>query len=173
MEEKQAQFERLYDTYVDAIFNYLGYRLGNRERAIELTQEVFMKVWQHINSDKPIEYEKAFLYIIAKRLFINEIRVPERTFSLDAMTEDTSFEIPDHTDKTEASAETTELWQAVATLSPPVQELLRLRYHDGLSVGEIATIFEAKENTISMRISRAIAELQKIYAGKIEPHHEQ
>ncbi len=165
MEEKKAEFERLYDTYVDAIFNYLGYRLGNRERARELTQEVFMRVWQHLVADKPIEYEKAFLYTIAKRLFINEIRVPERKFSLDAMQEETAFDIPDNSDKTEANAETAELWQAVATLSPPVQELLRLRYHDGLSVQEIALLFEAKENTISMRISRAIEQLQKIYSG--------
>ena len=167
MVEKKAQFERLYDTHVDAIFNYLGYRLGNRERARELTQEVFMRVWQHIVSEKPIEYEKAFLYTIAKRLFINEIRVPEKTFSLDLMQEETAFDIPDHTDKTESSAETAELWQAVATLSPPVQELMRLRYHDGLSVQEIAQLFEAKENTISMRISRAIEQLQKVYSGTI------
>lgn len=167
MDEKKVQFEHLYDTYVEAIFNYLGYRLGNRERARELTQEVFMRVWQQLVADKPIEYEKAFLYTIAKRLFINEIRVPKETFSLDALEEDTSYQIPDHTDKTEATAETTELWQAVATLSPPVQELLRLRYHDGLSVTEIAQILEAKENTVSMRISRAIVELQKIYSGTI------
>ena len=83
------------------------------------------------------------------------------------MQEETAFDIPDHTDKTESSAETAELWQAVATLSPPVQELMRLRYHDGLSVQEIAQLFEAKENTISMRISRAIEQLQKVYSGTI------
>lgn len=163
MEHARHQFEHLYDTYVDAIFHYLAFRLGDRERAKELTHEVFIRVWGHLSAHKPIEYEKAFLYTIAKRLFINEIRAPDNTFSLDAMTETGHADIPDVHTSVVNDAQVEELWRHVATLPPATQELLRLRYQDGLAVQDIAQILESKENTVSMRLARATEQLKTLY----------
>lgn len=167
MEDKKAQFERLYDLHADAIFRYFAWRVSDRERAKELTNEVFMRLWRHLAGGGEIEYEKTFLYTIAKRLFINEIRTPDTTFSLDALSEDTAFEVKDEDVSILAAAEGTELWSVIATLPPPTPELLQLRYRDGLSVKEIATIFESKETAISMRIARAITHLRSLYEPPI------
>lgn len=163
MEETQKQFEQLYDTHADAIFRYLLWRLKERERALELTQEVFMRLWRHLVAGKSLEYEKAFLYIIAKRLFINEIRQDEQHFSLDD--EDAGYDdtLPDKTIDVMRDAEHEELWRCIGTLSPGTNELLQLRYKDGLSVQEIAIILGAKENTVSMRLNRALSYLKSRY----------
>lgn len=169
MEEKKVLFGSLYDEHADAIFRYLAYRLGDRERAKELTQEVFMRLWRHLAAGKPVEYEKAFLYTIAKRLFINDIRGAAAAYSLEATEDATGFEPVDTSQNLQTSAELSELWDLVATLPPATAELLRLRYQDGLSVEDIATLFDAKQNTISMRISRAIEHLKKIYRPHQDP----
>ncbi len=74
MDKRLIWFETLYDTHADALWKHLYHRLGDNERAKELMQEVFLKAWQYVLQGKQIEHEKAFLYRIAKNLFINEIR---------------------------------------------------------------------------------------------------
>jgi RNA polymerase sigma-70 factor (ECF subfamily) len=155
-------FERLYDEYVDAIFAYLARRLGDRERAKELTHEVFVRLWKQLAEQKPITHERAFLYTIAKRLFINEIRAPERTYSLDVLTEQ-GFDAPEAGLGADMITEASLLWQYIATLPPATAELLRLRYQDGLPVQDIAQIFAVSETAISMRLNRAIEKLQQLY----------
>ncbi len=157
-----STFERLYDEYVDAIFAYLARRLGNRERAKELTHEVFVRLWKHLSEEKPITYERAFLYTIAKRLFINEIRAPEHIYSLDALVEH-GFDATEASPGAETITEASLLWQHIATLPPATAELLRLRYQDGLSVQDIARLFETSETAISMRLGRALEKLKQLY----------
>lgn len=157
-----STFERLYDEYVDAIFAYLARRLGDRERAKELTHEVFIRLWKHLAEGKPITYERAFLYTIAKRLFINEIRVPEHTYSLDTLSEH-GFDAAETSPGAETITEASLLWQHIAALPPATAELLRLRYQDGLPVQDIAQLFETSETAISMRLNRALEKLKLIY----------
>lgn len=157
-----ATFERLYDEYVDAIFAYLARRLGDRERAKELTHEVFIRLWKQLAEEKPIVYERAFLYTIAKRLFINEIRAPEHTYSLDTLTEH-GFDAVEASPGAETIAEASLLWRYIDTLPPAAAELLRLRYQDGLPVQDIARLFETSETAVSMRLNRALEKLRKIY----------
>lgn len=163
MEETQKKFEYLYDTHADAIFRYLLWRLHERERALELTQEVFMRLWRHLVEGKSLQYEKAFLYTIAKRLFINEIRQDEHHFSLDDEAVGYENILPDTKFDVVRDAEYEELWRYIDTLPPTTTELLRLRYKDGLTVQEIAVILEAKETTVSMRLNRALSHLKQLY----------
>ncbi len=169
MEESIKIFERLYDEYVDMIFRYLAGRLGDRERAKELTHEVFVRLWSQLQKGETIVYEKAFLYTIAKRLFINEIRTPERQLSLDTLSEEHDFEPRDGEATPETVAEFTEIWRHVTQLPPAAQELLRLRYQDGLSVQDIAHIYDARENAVSMRLQRALTALRHIYSPPTSP----
>jgi RNA polymerase sigma-70 factor (ECF subfamily) len=162
MEGAPETFARLYDEHVDAIFGYLARRLTNRERAKELTHDVFTRVWQHLRDGKSIEHERAFLFTIAKRLFINEIRAPEHSFSLDKLTDD-GFDPVDTEARSSTFADATELWDFITTLPPATQELLRLRYYDDLPISDIARILDAKDTAISMRLQRALEALKKRY----------
>lgn len=69
----QEYFKYLFDTYFDAIRNYLYFRSGDSELATDIAQESFMKVWEKRDSfkDPPT---KALLYKIANDLFISRYR---------------------------------------------------------------------------------------------------
>jgi len=66
-------FKYLFDTYFDAIRNYVYFRSGNAELSTDIAQECFMKVWEKRDSfkDPPV---KALLYKIANDLFISKYR---------------------------------------------------------------------------------------------------
>lgn len=163
MEALLSQFESLFNRHGDAIFRHLHYRLGDRERAKELTQEVFMRVWQHLAARKSVSYEKAFLYKIANNLFINEIRTDRNTTSLESLEEETGFEPADAARPPDKVAEETELLMFLQQLSPPYHEVLIYRYIDDMSVKDIAALLGEKETNISMRIKRATEKLQQLY----------
>lgn len=162
MDKRLIWFENLYDTHADAIWRHLYHRLRDNERAKELMQEVFLKTWQYVMLDKKIEHEKAFLYRIAKNLFINEIRTKKLQTSLDSLEEE-GFEIKDENDMTTAHAEHTELMERLGLIKDSYRAVLVMRYIDDLPVKEIATILDENETNISMRIKRGIEALKQTY----------
>jgi RNA polymerase sigma-70 factor, ECF subfamily len=161
MDKRLIWFEKLYDTYADAIWRHFYHRLGDHERAKELTQEVFVKTWQYVVLGKEIEYERAFLYRIAKNLFINEIRTKKSVVSLDSLAEE-GFEIKDEHNVV-MSAEQKELIEHLGKIKESYRTVLVLRYVDDLPVKEIANLLEEKDTTISMRIKRGIEALKQTY----------
>lgn len=163
MEEYREQFEALFLRQSDAVFRHLYYRLGDRERAKELTQEVFMKTWQHLAGGKSIQYEKAFLFRIARNLFINEIRTDKQSDSLDVLAEATGFEPETKEGNPLEFSEEQELLYFLEQLPDSYREVLIMRYIDDMAVKDIAETLEEKETNISMRIQRATEKLKTLY----------
>lgn len=162
MDKQLIWFEKLYDTYADAIWRHFYHRLGDNERAKELMQEVFLKTWQYVMLGKTIEHEKAFLYRIAKNLFINEIRTDKKTTSLNIL-EDKGFDIEDEYNTPTTQAEHTELLDHLNMIKDTYRTVLVMRYIDDLPVKEIASILDENETNISMRIKRGIEALKQTY----------
>ncbi len=162
MDKRLIWFETLYDTHADALWRYLYHHLGDDERAKELLQEVFLKTWQYVVLGKKIEHEKAFLYRIAKNLFINEIRTNKKQTSLDTL-EDEGFEIIDEQSQADTVAKQTELLERLERIKDSYRTVLIMRYINDLPVKEIAAILEENETNISMRIKRGLEALKATY----------
>jgi hypothetical protein len=76
----RQQFEHLYDTYVDAIFHYLAFRLNDRERAKELTHEVFIRVWGHLSANNPLNMKKLFCIPLPSVSLLTRLERPTTRF---------------------------------------------------------------------------------------------
>lgn len=156
----EATFIRAYDEHADGIFRFCAYRLGDRERAKDITQDAFMRTWSYIAAGNRIDNLKAFLYRTARNLTVNE-RVRSSSVSLDILHEQSGYDPEDHAlPLPDAQAEARILSEHLDTLEPPFREVLVLRYMNGLAVKEIATILDEEPNTISVRIHRALAHLR-------------
>jgi len=160
--EKETWFSQLYDTHAESIWRYFMVRLNNSERANDLTHDVFLKFWQVIQTGETVTFERAYLYIIAKRLFLNEIRNKRLVTSYESLAEQ-GFDIVDETEGAHKKAEAFELWRYLDQINDSYREVLLLRYVDGLPVKEIAVMLEQKETNISMRIARGLAALKSLY----------
>jgi len=162
----KEKFLEAYDMYADAIFRYSLIRVYEREKARDLTQDVFLRAWDYIRSGRTVENWKAFLFRIATNLIIDNSRKKHETISLEVMME-TGF------DAGQDDRKHIDNWidgqQAVAALNELdeiYREAVYLRYMEDFSPKEIAAITGESENLISVRVHRGIYMLKKLLSKK-------
>lgn len=169
MEDLQNSFERAFEAYSDELFRHASIRLSDRDRALELTQETFMKVWQYAQKGGEISELRPFLYRTLRNLIIDEYR-KHKAVSLEAMAEGREADpedlmAPDESNTLEAAVERHEgarALKALGELAEPYREAVTLRYVDGLSPTEIAGMIGESENVVSVRVHRGLKKLRAI-----------
>lgn len=155
------KFESAYNEYSDAIFRYLFVQLKDREKALELTQEVFSKTWQYMEKGKEIDMMRPFLYKVAHNLFVNEIRYKKQSFSLEEMQEAQGFEPKAEVERSFELSD--EFVRLLDKLHPAYKEVIILRYIEEFKISEIAEALGETENSISVKLHRAINSLRTVY----------
>lgn len=158
-----AQFEKAHIELIEPLFRYFFFRLNDRDRAKELAQETFMRAWDYARNGREIQALKPFLYTTASNLFKNELRSRRPTVSLDALMEDGSFDHPSDETSPEESAEAKLLMRKVEGLPPDYQEVLMLRYADGLSLREIGETLGKSEGAAGVQLHRALQKLKILH----------
>ena len=161
-------FADLYERYLERVFRYFYYRLGHKQEAEDLTEQVFLKAWQALPSyDQRGTPFLAWLYRIAHNLLIDYRRTKREAASLDDVPE-----LPQGgdgaLDPVMARAEARELSAAVARLSPLEQSVVTLRFVAGLEHREVAAIVGKSEVATRAIQSRALARLARLLGAREE-----
>ncbi len=165
-------YAQVFDWYNTAIYRHIYFRVSNREIAEDLTSHTFLKVWEYvirlhnreeqIESHQPIKNIRAFLYRTANNLVIDYYR--SKKFQAVELSDEMTEVIagPDSIAERTVQRDTHEkLIAIVQTLKALDQQLVLMRYVDELSIKEIAGITHLSENSISIRLHRALKKLQK------------
>jgi RNA polymerase sigma-70 factor (ECF subfamily) len=170
------QFRVLVERYQDRMVNFIQRSIGDRDRAEDLAQEVFIRVYRHL---KRFDREKKFstwIYTIASNLAKNELRNRARNpivlFQTLTSTwdddhrplqfEDSSMR-PDDLYRKRRLQQLVE--QAAGELPPHHREVFVLREIEGKSYEEIAEITGTQLGTVKSRLNRA----RNRFAQIIEP----
>jgi RNA polymerase sigma-70 factor (ECF subfamily) len=71
--DQEAEFRRLYDAHRYGVHAYLIGRLCDRELAADLLQEVFMRVWRHLDAvaGLPADRQRGWIFTVARNLSID------------------------------------------------------------------------------------------------------
>jgi RNA polymerase sigma-70 factor, ECF subfamily len=95
-EDMNHKFETIYEKESDAIFRFCLVRVSDREQALDITQEVFLRLWQSLQKGEDIRNSRAFLFTIAHRLVIDWYR-KKKSLSWDKIfgKEDTEIDVID------------------------------------------------------------------------------
>lgn len=159
--DNHQQFLELYDAHADAIFRHCYFKVSDRELALDMAQQTFMQLWVYMKGDKPIEKPKSLLYRIAGNLAIDWYR-KKKSESLENLM-DSGYEPSDGKNGTiEMNAEIENILGKASGLSKDDQNLIIWRFVEDLSPKEIAEILDERENTVSVRIHRAIEQLKDL-----------
>lgn len=165
-EEKSKElFDSLYDAHADAIFRFCVFKTGDRDIAKDLTQDVFIKVFNHITKGEEIVNEKAFLYAVAKNVVIDFWRKKKSVREAD-LPEGFMSSVASESN-TEVLAEYQIFLSLLNKLSPTDREVIVLRYVEDMSSKDMAEVLGQRENTVLVRISRATVKLKELSEGKI------
>lgn len=169
---KEGEYERrlseAYKAHADELFRHACLRLPSRERALEITQDCFVRAFQYLKRGEEVREFRPFLYRVLKNLIIDEYR-RGKTESLEALVDEEAGETidalvpPDETNTLESAVSRMDGAQALSALRElpePYREVLTLRYVDGLSPKEIAQLSGERENAISVRIHRGLKKLK-------------
>lgn len=168
-----TKFEEIYNSESDNIFRFCFLRVSNREIALDLTQEVFLRFWKTLESSKNIDNYKAFLFTIARRLIIDWYR-KKKSLSLEGILERQDSSDKDLVDKNslddsfEEKAEGKYLVSKLKLLKEKDRDIIQLRFISDLSPGEIGKVLGISTNAASVRINRALSELKKVFGIDID-----
>ena len=155
----EKEFLIAYDSFSDALFRYCYFKTGDRELAKDLVSDTFMKSWDYLSSGKEIENFRPFLYRLANNMVIDWYR-KKKALSLDSLAEN-GFDPPDATADTSQKAEIEQMMKILGNLEQSDQDLIIWRYVEDLPIKDIATLLSENENTISVRLHRALHRLKE------------
>lgn len=168
----EAAFETLVLSYQNMVYSMALRLLGSKEDALDVSQEVFLRVWRALPEYKADSKFTTWLYRIVVNLCTDHRRKMSRLSALsltlddDAGDAETQFDVPDESKGPETVFEQTELSeslrQAVKQLKPEWKEAFVLRELADMSYSEIADALGVEEGTVKSRLFRARRQLQEI-----------
>lgn len=152
-DEKAA--EELIKRYYTSILHYCKRQCFNLEKAEDLTQETFLKLFKNLSGYKGKRKFKAYLYTIANHLCIDESR------KIEVFTLEDEEEIKDESDEMRRIEDKSEIDYLLNVLSPEQREAVILRFGEQLSFWEIARVMGCNMRTAQSRVRNALKIMRK------------
>jgi RNA polymerase sigma-70 factor (ECF subfamily) len=155
----ERAFTLIVRAYETPVYNYVLRLIGDRALAEDLTQEVFLRVFQGLPKFSLRSKFTTWLFQVTKNRVLDELRANERRPRLSVALEDVPpLEVVDAPlERVEAMDA---VWRSVANLTPDLKMALLLRDVVGLSYTEIADSLEITLATVKWRIYKAREEVQ-------------
>ena len=172
----EAAFAELMRRHRGPIVNYVHRLIGDRDRAEDLAQEVFLRVYRHAGTYRVTARFTTWLYTIASNLGKNELRnrARRRNVSMEDSPRElcqddyhfgtrADFFAPDKVaDLKDRKARVRE---AIDSLPEHFRVMLVMRDLEGFSYEEIASMLDLPLGTVKSRINRARLEFKR----RVEP----
>ena len=160
-EGDEMAFSRIVSAYKDKIVNYLYQFTGDYQKAVELSQETFVRVYFKANKYRPIAPLSSWIYAIASNLAKTEMKKARKlaTVSLEEVTN--NFQANSYSQDPRDSGLIRNLREALESLHPRYRIPVILKDMEGFTQEEIAQILKKPVGTVKARISRARTMLKK------------
>jgi RNA polymerase sigma-70 factor (ECF subfamily) len=163
----RAAFGRLYERYVDRIYRYIYFKVGVRADTEDLTSQTFLKAWDAVGD---FEWRNhpfgAWLFRIAHNLVVDYHRSRRPAVALDDAGPQLEHKASHDDVRPElafAQLVTGErVRHAIDRLTEEQQQVLALRFFEGLSTGEVADIMGKRRGAIRGLQFRALGALREM-----------
>lgn len=154
------EFNRSVEEYSDSVYRFIRASLKDDERASDIVQDTFEKLWRNVTSiDYPVV--KSWLFTTAYRTMIDIIRHENRITSLEESDDRNYIHETQYSDLNEI------LHIALERLPDNQKSMILLRDYEGYSYKEIGEITGSSEAQVKINIYRGRMAL-KSFIGKIE-----
>lgn len=158
--ENRQDLEDLFVWLNEPLFKYVYVRCGyNRELAEDITQEIFLKVWEKrktFNSKK--SSLKNWVYIVARNYIIDTYR--KKKVNIKSLDEEIEGGVNSQGIEIENDLMMSEVLKSLDRLKEKEKEVIVLRYIQDLEIKEVANIIKKSENSTKVMIHRALKKLK-------------
>ena len=163
-------FARLYDRYVDVVFRYVLFRLGDRELAEDVTSETFLRALRRIGT---VSYQGrdvgAWFVTIARNLVLDHVK--SSRFRLEVIAADVTEDGkqvqvgPEQQVMSNVTREA--LLACIDQLGDDQRECIVLRFLQGLSVAETAKVMNRNDGAVKALQHRAVRRLAQLLPDEV------
>ena len=172
-------FDTLVDRYQRRLLNFVYRTIGDRERAEDLVQEVFIRVHRHLHRFDQSKKFSTWIYTIASNLAKNELRNRSRnplvlfqTIRKDDDPDPRPLEFEDHRSRPDDLFRKRHLRElvewAVTQLPEHHRIVFVLRELEGKTYEEIAEITDCNLGTVKSRLNRARARFAQVMSPHVD-----
>jgi RNA polymerase sigma-70 factor (ECF subfamily) len=152
----------IYDCYAESIYRYLYRYLGNAHLAEDLTSEVFLKLLQALGTSRaPRDQLKGWLYRVAHNLAMDWFRQHAKDDPL-PLNEELASDNASLAESFEEQQGQHRLRQAICQLTSSQQQVILLRFGEGLKIRQVGQLMDKSEGSIKLIQFRAVKRLRKI-----------
>ncbi|MBA9079299.1 MULTISPECIES: RNA polymerase sigma factor [Rufibacter] len=160
--DEQA-FEEIYRQYAYSLTEFASSKLASLEEAQDLIHDLFVYLWTERGTLQITGSLKGFLFAAARYRVIDHIR---KNITRSKYANAVQALEPTPVYQLEKELEAQELGglleNAVARLSPRVQEVYRLSRHEELSIAEIASELNLSDQTVKNQLGTALKHLRRV-----------
>jgi len=159
----QGAFEQIVRRYQNRLFNFIFRYIGESQSAEDITQEVFLKVWQAAPSYEPRAEVSTWIFKIAYHLSLNELgrRKRYRIFHESFCREEVHICVSEPTISRESESE---IMQILDKLPENQRAALLMRVNEGFSYREISQILNTSVSAVESLIFRARTCLRQYFS---------
>ena len=154
------EYNQAVESYADGIYRFILKNLGDGERARDIVQETFEKLWRRVDEVNG-EKVKSYLFSTAYHTMIDMIRKERRQTPIDQISPTEYAHDDQYSDLNEI------LHVAIRQLPDDQRSVVLLRDYEGYTYDEISKITGLSESQVKVYIYRARVFLKK-YIGNLE-----
>lgn len=165
--DKEA-FIKVYDESVNDIYRFVYFKIGSREEANDLTSQIFLKTWNHIqtNSLEDSKTLRALLYKIARSTIIDHYRETGNKITASLDDEENPIEVVDETktpqEQLDEAANLELIKSKLPLLKEEYREVIIMKFISDLSLDEIADISGKGKGNVRVLLHRAVRALREL-----------
>jgi len=157
----EGAFAQIMTLYKDRIVNYLYQFTGDYQKAVELSQETFVRVYFKANKYRPIAPLSSWIYTIASNLAKTEAKRTQRMATVSIEDVPNHYAAGTYYEDPQDPGLIRNLREALEALHPRYRIPVVLKDMEGFSQEEIARIINRPVGTVKARISRGREQLKK------------
>lgn len=162
-------FGELYDRFVERVYRYLYFRAGSHPEAEDLTEQVFLKAWEAIGryrwQGRPF---LAWLYRLAHNVHIDYLRTKRPTTSLSNNERPIELASQAAARALARALDADVLAQALSQLTLNQQQVIVMKFIEGLDNEQIAHTMDKREGAIRALQMRALMSLRRVLENQGE-----
>jgi len=158
----KTAFEQLFHRYKEQVYN-VAYRMtNNREDALDLTQEIFLRAYHKINKFNFRSAFSTWLYKLAVNFCIDEHRKRKPVTESLSIGAKSLVERRTPEDDAISNERKMQIWEAINSLKAEDRAMVILRDMEGLPYEEIAKILRCSIARVKSRLHEARQKLREI-----------
>lgn len=151
----------LYNAYFERIYGFIYYRVSHKETAEDLTEDVFVKVFNKLRGLTELKAFEGWLFQIARNKVIDYYRSKKQLVPLEEIENTLEYET-NVVDIVNLQTQQILFIKLLKELSPEQQQVIKLKFLEDIDNDVIAQMLNKTEGAIRVIQHRAIAKLKEL-----------